>query len=1124
MKNTAKRNSLKNRINRSLCLLTVIFTQVILSVVFAQTTNLTIQKKNITVKEVLTLIEKSSQVVFFYADKDVGLNRKVSIDVINQPISKVLEELFKNSSNTFKIDGKQVYILKKTRKVETDVKSENKNKKITGTITDEKNQAVIGASVLVNGTVLREITDMNGHFSIDVPDPDNDQLKISYIGYESKIVDIKGNNVLNISLSQSLTNLDEVVVVGYSTQKKVTITGSISSIGTKDLLQSPQANLSNALAGRLPGLLATQSSGEPGNDASTIRIRGIGTFAGTQDPLIMVDGIETDNYNDIDPNEVESLSILKDASATAVYGVRGANGVILITTKRGQLGKPKISLSTNVAATSFTYLRGSMNSYDYATSFNKAKAYDSYVTGSYSPPFTAEAIQKYKTHSDPVFYPDVNWYKYMLKDYSTQTQSNIHISGGTDKVKYFVSLGYFTQEGMLNTSIYNPGYNYQIEYKRYNLRSNFDINITKDLVLSSDISDQIGDLRDPNWSINGLMETLSSASPIASPGVIDNKIITIQTPLGTGWAPPNPYSHGWKHSYENNLNGSERLNYKMDYLLKGLSLRGAISYKNSNTDAKTYNLNGMTYDAEKTSNGYKFYPTGDPSAMQFSWSIAKKTTIYMEGGISYAQTFGNHTVSGLVLYDQSKTNDPTLEYLVPSGYQGLVGRVTYDFKNRYLAEFDIGYNGTENFAPGKRFGTFPAYSLGWVVTDEPLFPKNEYVTFIKLRGSYGTVGNDKIGGDRFLYRSTSYSYTTDAYYFGTEGGSRQGYSGSLEGKMGNSLLTWEKSNKTDIGTDMKFFDNKLSLTVDYFLEKRDNILWNRGTIPDIVGADLPAYNLGKMTNRGFDGEIAFNDKIGKFNYFIKGNYTFAHNVIDYEDEVARNYSYLKVTGQRYGQFYGYIADGLFNSWKEVNDPNRPVYQWNNNKIQPGDIRYKDINGDGKIDDNDKVPIGYSNFPEVMFGVSFGGSWKGFDFTVLFQGADKVSNSPSRRTKQGFYNNTGASDALLESWTQERYDSGLPISYPRFAADNGYNNYVLSTYWLENARYVRLKNAEIGYTLHGKKLKKLGLSSVRIYTNGNNLITWCHLFAGEDPEYPTGEVNSEPYPVTRVYNFGLSIDF
>ncbi|MCD7974026.1 MAG: TonB-dependent receptor [Candidatus Azobacteroides sp.] len=1007
---------------------------------------------------------------------------------------------------------------------------------ISGKVQDPDGEPLIGVSVMVPKTSVGTMTDLDGGFTLSLP-ANATELQFSYLGYQTQVINIKGKDFAGIIMQPDSYSIgEEVVVVGYGTQKKETVTGSVATINTQDLLQSPQANISNALARRMPGLLAAQRSGLPGYDQSTIRIRGIGSFAENpdknpdgsdykgkdpQDPLIMVDGIETDNFNNIDPSEIESLTILKDASATAVYGVRGANGVILITTRRGALGKPKVSLSTNVAVTNFPFMRKSMNSYEYATHYEMAKQFDSYVTGSYTRKYSEEDIQKYKDRSDPIFYPDMDWFDYMLKDYGFQSQTNFNVSGGTDRVKYFISLGYFTQEGMFNTSHYDPGYDYQARYKRYNMRSNFDINLTKNLTASFDISTQIGDFRNPNWSIGGLMASLTTTIPMASPGVIDNKIITIPT----GSPPIIPFSKGWNREYQNDLNGTVRLNYKMDYLLKGLSLRGAVSYKNYNADTKNYNINSVVmYSPQRLSNGeIRLIKAGDPSAMQFSWGIEKYTRVYTEVGADYAQSFGNHNVTGLILYNQMKYYDPNLQYLVPSGVQGLVGRVTYNYKSRYLAEFNIGYNGTENFAKGKRFGTFPAYSLGWIASEEPFFPQNNYLTFLKIRGSYGEVGNDKIGNHRFLYRATSYEYEDNAYFFGLQT-DHQGYMGSVEGKMGNPLLTWEKAKKKNIGADIKFWGDRIGLTFDYFREDRNDILWDRGTVPAIIGAEMPAYNLGKMKNSGWDGEISYYDRAGNVDYFIKANYTYAHNVIKYMDEVPRNYPYLQRTGHRYGQFFGYVAEGLFNSWEEVNDPNRPDYTaLGTNKIQPGDIRYVDINGDGKIDQDDQVPIGYSNFPEVMFGVSLGVSWKGFDISVLFQGADKVSTMPSRSIRQGFWQETGANKELLESWTPERYEQGLPIRFPRLAADYGGHNYAWSTYWLENARYVRLKNAEIGYTFRQDFLKRAGIGSVRLYVNGSNLITWCNLYKGEDPEFPTGG-NDDPYPLTRVFNIGLNVSF
>jgi TonB-linked SusC/RagA family outer membrane protein len=1013
---------------------------------------------------------------------------------------------------------------------------------LTGVVKDSKGETLTGVSILVVGTKTGTVTDLDGKFTLTVPNK-NTELQFSYLGFQTQKLKVGDRKTIQISLSEEDNVLEDVVIVAYGVQKKETVTGSLATISTKELLQSPQANISNSLVGRLPGLIAAQRSGQPGYDASTLRIRGIGTFASKfraedddpQNPLIMIDGIESSNFNNIDPSEIESLTILKDASATAVYGVRGANGVILITTRRGELGLPRISFSTNVAATTFPFIRKSMSSADYATYYNMALQFDSYISQNYNPVYTQEEIDLYRSQSDPIFYPNMDWYDYMLKDYSYQTQSNFNISGGTERVRYFVSLGYFTQDGMFETSHLDPGYDYQTKFKRYNLRSNFDIDIFKHLTASFDISTQIGDIREPNWSVNSLMDALTRTLPMAAPPVIDNKIVSI--PSGSG-SPMGAFEHGWHRSYQNELDGSIRVKHKMDYLLKGLSLRGTVSYKNWNEDKKNYTMNGgYSYQATRDANGdLLILQGGSPRYLQYGWEVYRNRQIYMEGGAEYAQKFGLHGVTGLVLYNQKKYFNPNLLYHVPNGVQGIVGRVTYNYGDRYLGEINLGYNGTENFAKGRRFGFFPAYSLGWVVTNEPFFPENDYLSFMKIRGSYGTVGNDKIGGDRFLYRPTTYTPFGDTYkidpgstYYWGEQMAPIGRSGYIEGKLGNPLLTWERAVKKNLGADIKFWKNKLNLTVDYFEENRDNILWNMGTTPVVIGASMPAFNLGKMKNGGWEAEIAYNDRISSLNYFVKANYTYAHNEIVYMDEVVRTYPYRYQTGQRFGQFFGLVADGLFNSWEEVNDPNRPVYNVSGESgdlktVQPGDIRYIDVNGDGSITEDDQVPIGYSNLPEVIFGVAIGGEWKGFDFSLLFQGADKVSNMPNRTFKQGFWEHTGANEDLLYSWTAERYARGETIKYPRFAADKAGANYWGSTYWLENARYLRLKNAEVGYSFRGASLRKIGVASIRFYVNGNNLITWCNLLPGEDPENPTMYENEAPYPPTRVINFGLNINF
>lgn len=1019
-------------------------------------------------------------------------------------------------------------------------------KKITGTVVDASGETLPGLSIVVKGSpTIGTMSDYDGKFSIEIPASAN-TLVFSFVGLTTQEVPVPRSANLRIVMEDSSIKMDEVVVVGYGKQKKATVTGAVATVATKELLQSSQANVSNALVGRMPGLSAVQKSGEPGKDQATIRIRGIGSFASggdvdLQGPLVMVDGIETPNYNNIDPNEIDNVSILKDASATAVYGVRGANGVILITTKRGGVSKPQVSLSTNFAIQGFTDLRQPMNAYDWARSFNEALTYDGYLTGNYEPKFTDKELIKYRDHTDPVFYPDTDWTEMMFKDVTTQSQHNININGGTEKVKYFVSLGYFTQNGMFNNTDLLEGYDTQVRYNRYNFRTNFDFQVTRDLSMSLNISDQLSDRRSPNNTTEYILANAFAHPPTSGPGVVNGKIIN-NLPDRYNFI-PNPITglvqgNGHFKDYNNQLNGSTRINYKLDALTKGLAVHATVSYQSFNSHRIRYVKEAVTYDARRNeeTGGAIFIPVGEAGSFSVSDSYGKNRKLYIEAGVDYSRTFGSHTVGGLLLYNQSKYYDPGLAYLIPNGYQGIVGRVTYDYKNRYLAEFNAGYNGTENFAPGKRFGFFPAYSLGWVVSEEPFFPKNDIVSFIKIRGSYGEVGNDKIGGERFLYRPTAYLYnlegdsptsTKPIYNFGEVGNNYTNYITSSEGKMGNPDLTWERSVKMNIGIDMRMWEDRIQITADLFKEKRRDILTNRASIPCIVGADMPAYNMGEMKNGGFDGEITFRDRVGKFNYWAKGIYTFARNEIIFMDEVPPAYSYMKRTGQRYNQYFGFIAEGFYNSWEEVNDVNRPVSSFQNNKIQPGDVKYKDVNGDGKIDNFDQVPIGYSDFPEISYGFSLGGEFKGFDFSVLFQGSDNVSFRASKKSNRGFQEDGSAVDYLKDySWTPERYAAGDEIRFPHLSSNAAQvHNYQSSTLWVRDASYLRLKNVEIGYAFTGRWIKKIGIQSARIYVNANNLITWDNLFPGEDPEIPTyNDGNYEPYPIVRTMNFGLNVKF
>jgi TonB-linked SusC/RagA family outer membrane protein len=1026
---------------------------------------------------------------------------------------------------------------------------------ITGTVNDSKGQPVIGASVICKGTTVGANTNLDGKFQLTLP-AGTKTIIVSFIVMKPQVVDIEGKGSVTVQLADETVSLEEIVIVGYGVQKKVTVTGAVTSVQNVQLINAaPAGNISTMLAGNTPGLLTKQLSGEPGNDATNIYIRGMGTYSGSTNPLIIVDGIEAQNYNNIDPNEIENISILKDASATAVYGVKGANGVLIITTKRGKTGRPQISFSSNVAINSWVNIRPRMDAYEYTSQWNEALKYDSFVSGAYNPKFTDADLQAWKDGSDPVFHPNTDAVAMMLKPTSFQTNENINITGGTDKVKYFISAGLFNNSGQFNNTNLNPGFfDMQIRYKRYNFRSNFDFNITKRLTASFNISDQLDDKSGAAPGTGGSAGSDDSSSQIRDISLTNpitacfyqGKIYSIQVPWnGTNNALLGFYSSGYQSRYRNYLNGSLRVNYDLDFITKGLSVHGTSSYQNYNQDQWIYYKNILTYTAIKAADfaqtgNFAIVPNSNDGPFSSGETTAKRRVSYMEIGFDYVRNFGSHNFSGKLLYNQTKKFDPTLQYVIPSGLQGLVGRVAYDYKGRYLLEYDFGYNGTENFAPGKRFGYFPAYSAGWIVSDESFFPKNKIVTFMKLRGSYGEVGNDQIGGNRFLYNPSSYTNYNNAWYWGMVGISSSGYGGSREGTQANPSVIWEVAKKTDVGLDIRFLNDKISITADYFYEQRDNILSKPNTIPDITGVTsiLAAANIGKMKNSGFDGEIGFNSRAGNFSYWLKGNYTYAHNVIQFQDEVFNPYTYQMTTGQRNGQQIGQVEYGFYNTWLDVSDAYRPKNGFQNNKLQPGDPNYKDINGDGIYDSYDTGPIGYSYIPEITFGFSGGFNYKGFGLSLLFQGASNVTFVGKGNYISRWNSTVGVADYFMNAWTQEKYLNGDKITWSRQAIFGGPSQLAGGssspggTMFNVDGSYVRLKNAELGYTFEKNNfLSKAGISSARIYLNATNLLTWApklsKTYVGVDPEdTPSvlGGGNNEPYPRTRAVNIGFNVTF
>lgn len=1110
----------------------------------AQRGNVSLNLQNEEVSQFIRQVEKQTKYTFVYRNNVLQPKTKVTCVCKDWPLEKALAQVFSSLGIQYAFNNNTIVLVK--GKVENAEQkgtksTEGKNtdttdkKKLSGIVRDESGEPIIGASVLVKGTKVGTVTNAEGEFSLDVPA--SGMLVISYMGFATREVPIKNNSNLKITLNEDeAQNLNEVVVVGYGTQKKASVTGAIASVTTKDLVQTPQANISNMLVGKMPGLIAMQRSGAPGEDNSTLLIRGVSTFSDNTAPLVMIDGVERPNYNGLDPNEIESVSILKDASATAIYGVRGANGVILITTRKGQKGKPHLSYSGNVAVQSPTALPHYLNSAQYCEMYNEALKNDAYTKGtSYVPRFSDEDIRLYRDGTDPIMHPNTDWVGTFLRKVSLRTQHNFNISGGTDRVKYFISAGFFNQGGMYKYTKIDRDHDVNASDTRYNFRSNLDFNITQDFKAVVQLSTQINDIRTPGLGNSNLWKEISWATPLGTPGMVDGKLVRLENTIDD----ENPWqallNNGYKNTFANTINTTLRFEYDLSrLLLKGLSVHASSSYDGYYNSRRLSVKTMQTFVPKRDPNDPThiiLVPQNEAGTWGGGFEYDKNRKVYFETGIHFDRTFGKHQATVLLLYNQSKYYAPNLAYHVPNAYQGIVGRVTYGYANRYLAEFNMGYNGTENFAAGRRFGFFPAVSAGWVVSEEPFFPKNNWVVYMKLRATYGEVGNDKIGGDRFLYLPSVYGETSGkltGYNFGSS--ANPVYSQMIEEKrLGNPLLTWEKARKLNLGVDMNFLKNHLTVSFDYFKERRNNILSNRNSAPMLIGASLPAYNMGEMENAGFELDVNYRNNIRDFNYWGRFNYSFARNKILFQDEVPEKYAYQMRTGRRVGQFYGLLFDGFYNSWEEINALDRPVSSWNGNRLQPGDMRYVDVNKDGKIDMCDMVPIGYSPTPEIIYGFSVGCSWRGIDFSALFQGASHVSIKYFGRALWPFINaHNSAKTLILERWTQERYERGEAINFPRLSMSPSRdtdNNYQDSNFWIRNADYLRLKNIEIGYTFRKGQLKALGLESLRLYVSGTNLFTWTDVI-DLDPEAPSkgGATEINTYPLQKIYNVGINVQF
>ena len=1037
---------------------------------------------------------------------------------------------------------------------------------VSGTVLDKTtNDPLIGVSVVVKGVAnAGTITDMDGKFTLKLPYAEA-PLVFSYLGYQPQEIVPGAKKELTVLLQEDTKALQEVVVVGYTKQRKETMIGSVATITTKDLTQSPTANINNALAGRLPGLIVNQyAGGEPGVDQSELFIRGKATY-GNQSAIVIVDGIERD-MSYLAPDEIETFTILKDASATAAYGIRGANGVIVITTKRGKAAeKATVNLKASIGINQPIGFPEYLGSADYATLYNEARLNDAKMTGadiSSLNLFSQQAIDNFRRakgdNSDGLGY-DWNYYDFAFKP-GLQEDVSLSIRGGTDKVRYYVLANYFSQGG--NYKYSNAGeYDSQTKFTRYNFRSNIDININRYLSTRLDLGARITDRNAPGTTAGRLM-TICATQPPYLPILVEenahpqNEEYIQQNPRGMLYG-DNIYRYnllgelsrtGYLNEKNTYLNGSFAMNLDMEFLTKGLKAEVMFSYDASegrwiNRKLDTYKDGYREYPKYATfmpiegSDAYMAgghytgaYKTGNKYDIDqtigngFSHNASDGRT-YIQARLDYNRLFSNrHEVTAMLLANRgNRTVNNELAY----HSQGITGRFAYYYNQKYLMEFNFGYNGSENFTPGKRYGFFPAGSIGWVVSEEEFMKKASWIDFLKVRASYGLVGSDNVSS-RFPY--LAFYGGGSGYDFGNNFGTNVG--GTSEGNLANANLTWEKARKLNVGIDFTTLNQRLALTIDAFYEYRFDIITDMNSdgimgYPDIVGKDAALQNLGEVSNRGVDIELSWNDKIGKdFRYYIRPNLTFSRNRLEYKAEVARKNSWRKETGKRLYENFVYVFDHFVADQEEADRLNKIGYQpWG--QLIPGDVVYKDLDRNGVIDDEDRTAMGNPRSPELMFGIPFGFQYKNFDFSVLLQGATKSSILLNGAAVFDFpqfeQDKIGRVKKMhLDRWTPE---TAATAKYPALhygTHDNNKNGN--SSLFLYDASYLRLKNVEIGYNVSPKLLRKFHVQQARIYVQGLNLLTFDKLGDVDiDPETKSGD-GASWYPIQKVFNFGIDITF
>ena len=973
--------------------------------------------------------------------------------------------------------------------------------------------ALPGVTVTEQGSKNLVLTDVNGKFSITLKG--SKVLVFSSIGYSDQERKLNGGEDIEVILQPNSQDLNEVVVVGYGTTKKITNTGSVSSIKGAEIRNVPTASVQNALAGKLPGFVSVQRSGQPGRDASDFFIRGVSSLnSDGNQPLIIVDDIEYtyDQLSQINVNEIESISILKDASTTAVFGIKGANGVLVVKTRRGTSGIPKVNVRLESGVQSPVTRWDFLNAYESAVLYNEA------VRGTTETPFSDADLEHFRTGDDPYGHPDVNWYEEIFKPSSMQYNSNVDLSGGSETIKYFISGGAFSQDGNLyDFENENNQVNSNYYYRRFNLRSNLDVQATKSLKLRLDLRANFAKINSPRaGNIVGEVFNFDKIRPWSAPFLnpdgsyayasdTEELLPTINARLATS---------GYRLDRRNDMNilfgGTQDLNG----ITEGLSFSSRIAYASVEANAREQGRDNPPV--------YRYFPytdtyqlkSGAPYVLENytlrAYQGDYNSRVNFQANFNYTRTFGAHTINSLLLYNRESYKEKDIFWggnWLPQNFQGVTFRTGYDYKQKFLIDVTAAYNGSDRFQADDRYGFFPAVSVGYNIAKEEFFQKKfEFVDLFKIRASYGLVGSDKVRGDRYLFQQI-YNQGSD-YSFGE---THQSAPTIYEGNLGNDNVSWEKQNSFDVGLDLTLFNNKFSVVADYFNNERYDQLVVSQSLPLNIGVGVSPYNIARVRNKGFEFEIAYNNNIGEFNYNIRGVFSHFKNKILYQDEPTPLYPWLALTGHQIDQPIGYLFDGFYTEENIPDSPTPSGYQ-----VQPGDLRYKDLNKDGTIDEYDRTIIGRPDVPNTSFGLTLGGGYKGFSFNVLFQGTTSYSFSIQ-----------GSGIEPLESqfqpihqlrWTPETASSA---KFPRLNGAINSPAAYMSDFWLIDATYLRLKTVEFGYQVPDKWLP-FKISNARVYLSGYNLLTWTsYSLYQQDPEVSSNTAG-DAYQNQRVVNLGLQI--